>query len=88
VQGFEILRYVAIVGIEDRIALGLPPEPVLHHGVERYMFLAIALCDLANLVERYVAILRLKEAVGPLRQQGRVAVIVRYSWRMESISGP
>ena len=37
------------------------------------MLLAIALRDLANLVERYVAVLRLKEAVGPLRQHGRVA---------------
>src|ERR1019366_6091927 len=73
VQGIEILRYVVIVGIEDWVALGLPPEPVLHYCIEWDMLLSIALRDPANLVERYIAVFRLKESVRPLRQHGRVA---------------
>ena len=73
VQRIEILGYVVIIRIEFRIALGLPPEPVLHNRIEWDMLLAIALRNLSNLVERDVTILRLKEAIGPLGQQGRVA---------------
>jgi hypothetical protein len=88
VQAIEILRYVVIVGIEDWVALGLPPEPVLHYCVERDMLLAIALRDPANLVERNVAILRLKEAVSPLRQHGRMAGHGAVLAENVSISGP
>src|ERR1022692_619718 len=63
VQGIEIPRYVMIVGIKNWIALGLPPEPILHYCIKWDMLLSIALRDPANLVERHISILGLKEAV-------------------------
>ena len=89
VQGLQFAGHIGEVGIEDGIAFGLPPEPILHHRVQRNMLVAIALGDPENLVLRDVAVLRLEEAVGPLREHGCVAGHgPRYSWMIWSISGP
>ncbi len=70
---FEFARDIRKLVSEDRIALCLPPEPVLHDRIERDLFFAIALRDSEYLVLRDVPILRLKESISPLGKQGRVS---------------
>ena len=54
VFGMELLQVagnIVVVGIELGIALSLPPEPVLHHDVQRDVLLTVATGNRLNLVE-------------------------------------
>ena len=73
VQGLQLAGHIGKVLVEDGVAFVLPPEPVLHDGVEREVSGAIARGDAEHLVLRDVAVFGLEEAVGPLRQHGRMA---------------
>ncbi len=71
-ESFEVGRDVAVVVVEDGVALALPPEPVLHHDIHGDVFGAVAVGDGEDLIERGVAILGLDEAVGPAGKHGSV----------------
>ena len=77
------------LGIEDRIALCLPPEPVLHNGVERDVLLTVAVRDFKHLILRNVPVLRLKKAIRPLRQHwsmpGKVPILVDESVHLRTV---
>ena len=66
------VRPQVLVGVVG-IALVLPPEPVLHHDVQRHVLAAVLAGDIEQLLRRLVAILRLEEPVGPLAEQRRVS---------------
>ena len=72
-QMIEFARHVGKVGIENGIAFRLPPIPVLHDCIDRDLFFPVAMRDAQYLILRDVAVLRLKEPIGPLRKQGRVS---------------
>src|SRR5258708_30363648 len=72
-QSLEFPRNIREVGVEDRIALRLPPEPILYDRIERDMLLAIVVSNIEYLVLRNVAVFRLKETIRPLGEHGGVA---------------
>ena len=72
---------VGIVLVEDVLAFAVPPEPVLHDVVERDVQVAILFRDAENFFLRFVAVLALPEAVGPLAEHREPARSARDSWR-------
>ena len=62
---------IGIVLIENEFALAIPPEPVLHDIVGGDMQFTIFLGDAQNLLLRFVAVLALPEAIGPLAEHWR-----------------
>jgi hypothetical protein len=53
------MRLQVLVGVGG-IALLLPPEPVLHHDVERHVLGAVLAGDIQQFLRRLVAVLRLE----------------------------
>jgi hypothetical protein len=64
---------VRVVFVEDRLAHGVPPEPVLNDVVEWNVKVAILLCDGFELQLRIVPVLALPKAVRPLAEQRSLA---------------
>ncbi len=61
---------IGVLGVEDVLALAVPPEPVLHNVVDGDAQLAVFVRDAEQFVLRLVAVLALPEAVGPLAEHG------------------
>ena len=59
-QRLQFLRHIRKVRVEDWVAFGLPPEPILHDRIQGDMLLAIAFCDTEYLRLRFVPVLRLE----------------------------
>src|SRR5579862_5262395 len=77
VQLFQGVRHIG-PGLEITlgvfwIALSLPPEPVLHDEIQRYVPFAIFSGDIDQLPGGAVPILRLDEALRPAPEQWRVS---------------
>ena len=68
----NIRMRLQILVVVFRIALALPPEPVLHNEVQRHMLRAIFARNLQQLLRRLIAILRLHKAISPLAEKWRV----------------
>src|SRR5581483_11436240 len=62
-----------VVGVENRIALLLPPEPVLHDRVQRNMLGAVAVRNIQKLLCGDIPVLRLKESIRTSRQKRSVS---------------
>src|SRR5437879_3856150 len=73
VQLLEFTGHIWKIGIEDGITFQLPPKPILHYCVERDVLFTIAPGDSQNLILGNVAVLGLKESIGPFREHRRVS---------------
>ena len=75
VERLQLGGHIGVIAVEHRVAFAplLPPEPILHHRVQRNMPAAVLIGDRQNLRLRCVAILGLEEPIGPLRKQRRMA---------------
>ena len=71
----EILHHPRRIGIaglvKDRLAHGVPPEPILYDAVRRNAPLAIFVRHPQQLLLRVVFVLRLPETVSPFSEQWR-----------------
>ena len=64
---------IGIVFVEDGLAHGVPPEPVLDDVVERDVQVAVFLRDGEKFLLRVVAVLALPVAVSPFAEEWRGA---------------
>src|SRR5436190_20049573 len=69
-QSHEFTGNIGKIGIKDGIASSLPPKPILHDRIERYVLFAIAMGNSNKLILGNIAVLRLEEAVSPFGKHG------------------
>src|SRR5580765_2413081 len=65
--------WVGIVLVEDRLAHGVPPEPVLHNIIEGNMEIAVLVCNIQNFFLRIIPVLALPVTIGPFAKERRRA---------------